>query len=83
MGPSRGVDYLIIALNAFFVFSCVGAPRARARARARCGADRWGRASGSFLPPGVPLPRTAPTLPPPGSCARVQASPALLCECER
>lgn len=34
MGPSRGVDYLIIALNAFFVFSCVGAPRARARARA-------------------------------------------------
>ena len=37
MGPSRGVDYLIIALNAFFVFSCVGAPRARARARARAG----------------------------------------------
>ena len=43
MGPSRGVDYLIIALNAFFVFSCVGAPRARARAR---GAARIARRVG-------------------------------------
>lgn len=83
MGPSRGVDYLIIALNAFFVFSCVGAPRAHARARARGAARIAGGGLQVVFCHLACLSPELPTLPPPGSCARVQASPALLCECER